>query len=124
MKFDGQYLTYTEYVNLGGTLKQMPFNIAEYKARKQIDEATFGRLINLESQNQDVKMCMYELINEASKDEKQGTKSSESIDGYSVTYNSADTKEQQKKYNNIIREYLIEDTLEDGTPYLYCGVDS
>lgn len=123
MRFDGQYLTYEEYVNLGGTLTEMPFNILEYKARKQIDDRTFGRLINLPEQAQEVKMCMYDLISEINKYETNATKSSENIDGYSVSYKDVDTKEQFKKYGNIIREYLSESKLDDGTPYLYCGRD-
>ena len=59
MEFKGQYLTYTEYQDLGGTLKEMPFNILEFKARKQIDNMTFNRLTSLEKQKQEVKMCEY-----------------------------------------------------------------
>lgn len=122
MEFNGQYLTYEEYKNLGGTLEEMPFNILEFKARKQIDNATFNRLVDLKSQVQEVKMCIYDLITELNKSEEQSNKSSESIDGYSVSYKSVDTKEQNKIYGNIIRDYLGESKLEDGTPYLYCGV--
>ena len=63
MTFEGQYLEYTEYKNLGGTLKETPFNLLEYNARKRIDEKTFGRLINLTNIPQEVKLCVFELIN-------------------------------------------------------------
>ena len=62
MEFEGQYLTYEEYKALGGTLDLMPFNIAEKKARKLVDERTYSRLKKIENQVQDVKMCIFELI--------------------------------------------------------------
>ena len=126
MEFKGQYLTYTEYQNLGGTLKEMPFNILEFKVRKQIDNMTFNRLVNLKEQNQEVKMCEYELINKLEKYSKtaDGIKTGENIDGYSVSYAQIDINERKKEYGEIIRNYLSECKLEDGTPYLYCGVEN
>lgn len=126
MEFKGQYLTYTEYQDLGGTLKEMPFNILEFKARKQIDNMTFNRLTSLEKQKQEVKMCEYELINKLEEYSKtaDGTKTSESTDGYSVSYAQVDINEKKKEYGEVIRNYLSECKLEDGTPYLYCGVEN
>mgnify|MGYP006974354157 CR=1 FL=1 len=63
MEFSGQYLTYDEYKAIGGTIDQTPFNILEFNARKEIDEETQGRLIGLIEQCEEVKMCMFELIN-------------------------------------------------------------
>lgn len=124
MKFNKQYLTYSEYRELGGQLAEMPFNVLEFKARKIIDTNTLGRLVELETQVQEVKMCMYELINAAQANEITTTqgKSSESIDGYSVTYGNTTILEQNKQYHDIIWNYLINCRLEDGTPYLYLGV--
>ena len=51
------------------------------------------------------------------------TVTSENIDGYSVSYANKTTLEQQKVYDDIIRSNLIMCRLDDGTPYLYCGVD-
>ena len=124
MNFNKQYLTYSEYRELGGQLTEMPFNVLEFKARKIIDTNTLGRLVGLEEQVQEVKMCMYELINAAQTNEVTTTqgKSSESIDGYSVTYGNTTILEQNKQYHDIIWNYLINCRLEDGTPYLYLGV--
>ena len=124
MEFNKQYLTYSEYRELGGQLTEMPFNVLEFKARKIIDTNTLGRLVGLEEQVQEVKMCMYELINAAQTNEVTTTqgKSSESIDGYSVTYGNTTILEQNKQYHDIIWNYLINCRLEDGTPYLYLGV--
>ena len=38
MTFENQYLTYAEYLALGGdTIGETPFNLLEYEARKQIN---------------------------------------------------------------------------------------
>ena len=128
MEFNNQYLTYEEYQELGGTLDETPFNIAELKARKKIDRSTFGRLQDLEEQSVEVKTCMYELINieESYSNYKTRDKSiaGESTDGYSVSYSSANgdtTKSQKDEEKEVIQTTLAECRLEDGTPYLYCG---
>ncbi len=133
MEFSGQYLTYTEYKELGGLLEEMPFNLLEFEARQYIDKYTFGRLKNLLSQVDEVKLCMYKLINVANSyknlEEQDRALASENIDGYSYSYNSTsnsvDSSIENVKSNemsNIIRTYLIDCKLEDGTPYLYRGV--
>lgn len=130
MEFERQYLTYAEYKALGGDLDIMPFNLLEFEARQNIDKYTFGRLKDLETQSQDVKLCVYRLMGMIDSYNKQETQnkgvSSENIDGYSVSYispatNITDAKNSEIK--GIVKEYLIECKLEDGTPYLYCGAD-
>lgn len=130
MEFNNQYLNYDEYKQLGGTLEEMPFNILEYKARKIVDKYTFGRLINLDTQIQEVKMCVYDLINLLNKNNtiKNSANSnsniaSENIDGYSVSYVNNNTEESEKQNKSIVIDYLSECKLDDGTPYCYCGVD-
>ena len=129
MEFEKQYLTYNEYVELGGTLNEAPFNILELKARKNIDKYTFGRLIDLDEQINEVKLCVFELINTLASYEKYQTHdksiSSENIDGYSISYNvggESSLKANLDEMKGIIRTYLAECKLEDGTPYLYLGV--
>lgn len=130
MEFNNQYLNYDEYKQLGGTLEEMLFNILEYKARKIVDKYTFGRLINLNTQIQEVKMCVYDLINLLNKNNniKNSANSnsniaSENIDGYSVSYVNNNTEESEKQNKSIVIDYLSECKLDDGTPYCYCGVD-
>ena len=62
MEISGQYLTYVEYKALGGTLAETPFKILEFEARQNVDKYTFGRLKELETQNQEVKLCIYKLL--------------------------------------------------------------
>ena len=63
MDFSGQYLTYAEYRDLGGTLDITPFNLLEFEARQNIDKYTFGRLKTLNNQVDEVKICVYKIIN-------------------------------------------------------------
>ncbi len=91
--FEGQYLTYQEYQSLGGTLQQTPFNLLEYEARNIIDLRTQNRLTDVEEIPFKVKLCEYQLINrlngyveETDAIAKTGNKTSENIDGYSVSY--------------------------------------
>ena len=46
MDFTNQYLTYEEYMVLGGTLEEVPFNELEYECRRIIDSRTQNRLKN------------------------------------------------------------------------------
>ena len=130
MEFKGQYLTYTDYITLGGTLDQTPFDLLEFEVRKKIDKYTYGRLKELDSQVQEVKLLVLKLIElvdnyNKSEMEHRGI-SSENTDGYSVKYSDITTDTTKAKNNeikSIISEYLSECKLDDGTPYLYCGAD-
>ena len=130
MEFNNQYLSYEEYKSLGGTLGEMPFNILEFKCRKIIDNLTFNRLTNLKTQIQEVKMCIYDMINISSKYEQISNKqaqgiTSESTDGYSVSYGSINAEQEKAReleLQGCVRDYLIDCKLIDGTPYMYCGV--
>ena len=130
MEFEGQYLTYDEYVELGGSLAETSFSILEFEARQSIDKYTFGRLKDLDEQNQEVKMCVYRLINiiNSYKELEVQNKaySSESIDGYSLSFTTpsrATAEAKTGEIKDIVKEYLVDCKLDDGTPYLYCGAD-
>lgn len=122
MEFKGQYLAYQEYRALNGTLELTPFSLLEFKARKEIDDCTYGRLKKLDTQVEEVKLCIMDLINKIKKyNESDNGKSSESVGSYSVTYNKPLSKEQKQEIRSIISSYLSECKLDDGTPYLYRG---
>lgn len=130
MDFSDNYLNYKEYKKLGGTLDQTPFNILEFQAQKEIDKLTFGRLKDLDEQINEVKMCIFELINtldsyslDINNSENKGI-ASENIDGYSVTYKSTtseDIKAKNNEIKDIIESYLSDCVLDNGIPYLYRG---
>ena len=125
MEIKGQYLAYQEYKGLGGTLGLTPFNMLEFKARKEIDDCTFGRLKNLKSQVQDVKLCIMELIDKIKKyNEVDNGKSSESVGSYSVSYNS-DIKKIIEDKRAEIQDLILTDlygVVYNGEHVLYCGV--
>lgn len=127
MEFNNQYLSYEEYKSLGGTLGEMPFNILELKARQIINERTQNRLKNVEDIPQEVKICVYHLVNTASSYQSKisdVTVASESTDGYSISYKSGTelTAEQKKQYNDIVETDLY-GVIVDNTPILYLGAN-
>lgn len=130
MEFNNQYLTYEEYKSLGGTLGEMPFNILELKAQQIINERTQNRLKNIEEIPQEVKICVYDLINTMNKynlsnNSTSSNISSENTDGYSVTYKSGTelTEEQKKQYDDVMETDLY-GVIVDNTPILYLGVNT
>lgn len=138
MTFEGQYLTYLEYQTLteslgGSPIEEMPFNLLEFEARRKIDIRTFNR-IKTDDIPQAVKLCEYEMINsineyvnsinEAS---SNGSVKSESTDGYSISYLSANeissiVKSKNDELEDIIRTYLL-GIIYNNEHLLYCGVD-
>ena len=130
MEFNNQYLSYEEYKSLGGTLGEMPFNILELKARQIINERTQNRLKDVEKIPQEVKICVYDLINTMNKynlsdNSTSSNISSENTDGYSVTYKSGIelTEEQKKQYDDVMETDLY-GVIVDNTPILYLGVNT
>ena len=129
MEFKGQYLTYQEYLALGGTLDEMPFNLLEYNARKKIDERTLGRLVDREQEYQDVKLCVYDMITTlnsySSYDTQNKAISSESTDGYSISYGTPQksiTEAKNSELEDIMNSYLANIVI-DNVPVLYRGAD-
>ena len=134
MEFSGQYLTYQEYRALGGTLAQMPFNLLEYEARRQIDLRTFYRLVGGNNIPQEVKLCEYRLINEIDGFVKttsgialNGNIASENTDGYSVSYTSLGqvsdiVKAKNAEIDDIVRTYLL-NVIYNDEHLMYVGVD-
>ena len=131
MEFSGQYLTYNEYRALGGTLDLTPFNLLEYEARRKIDERTQGRLKNIADVPQEVKMCVFALINSinsygSSTSGNNKNIASETTDGYSVSYVTGGTiqemiQSKSVELNEIINTYLI-GVIVNGEHIMYVGV--
>lgn len=131
MEFSGQYLTYNEYRALGGTIGLTPFNLLEFEARRKIDERTLGRLKNVTSVPQEVKMCVFALINSinsygSSTSGNNKNIASESTDGYSVSYVTGGTiqeviKSKNVELNDIIDTYLFGIVI-NGEHILYAGL--
>ena len=129
MEFKEQYLTYQEYLALGGTLEEMPFNLLEYNARKKIDERTFGRLVDKGQEYQEVKLCVYNMITTlnsySSSDTQNKAISSENTDGYSISYGTPQksiTEAKNSELEDVINSYLANVVI-DNVPVLYRGAD-
>lgn len=112
MTFEGQYLTYNDFQELGGSaIGEMPFNLLEFQARKEIDLRTDKRLVNVEEIPKEVKLCVKHLIdtiilyqdNNISKNI-----SSESVGSYSVSY-SNNISEVIKGKNDEIADIIKKD---------------
>lgn len=56
------YLTYEEYVEMGGTLDETTYTKYEFEVRGIVDWYTFDRLKKEETLTPEVKECMYMLI--------------------------------------------------------------
>lgn len=131
MDFNRQYLTYDEYKALGGTIDQTPFNLLEFEARRKIDERTQGRLKNVVEIPQEVKMCVFALINSISSyssciSSNNKNIASESIDGYSVSYATGGSTQEivnskNVELNDIITTYLM-GIVVNNQHILYLGV--
>lgn len=116
MTFEGQYLTYAEYLALGGSaIGEMPFNLLEFEARNQIDLRTHNRLINEDTIPQKVKLCDFDLIKKiqsyiSSANNTNGNIVSENTDGYSVSYVTMDKiKEIVNSKNAELQDIMLND---------------
>lgn len=131
MNFTNQYLTYAEYIELGGTLEEVPFNELEFECRKIIDSRTQNRLHSVTDIPDEVKMCEFKMIDaivsysESKKQAQSGVKS-ENIDGYSVTYLTTNEIQQLittqiADIRELVSTYLF-GVIVNNEHILYCGV--
>ena len=128
MTFEGQYLTYAEYQELGGSaIGEMPFNLLEFEARKKIDLKTQKRLTNETEIPQEVKLCMFNMINKIQLYQNDTNRNigSESVGSYSVDYVDdiqKVIKNQSTELDDIIMNSLY-GLIVNGEHILYLGVD-
>ena len=127
MDFKGQYLNHEEYKALGGTLDLVPFNLLEYDVRKIIDERTQSRLVGIEDVPDDVKMCVFKMLEIKNRYQALKTQdktiASENTDGYSITYRKreeSDVDLENKELADVMESYLA-NVIVDGIPVLYLG---
>ncbi len=130
MDLKGQYLSYKEYKELQGVLEEVPFNFLEYDVRKIIDERTQRRLIKLDEMPEDVKMCVFKMIETLEKykplEEQNKAISSENTDGYSISYRKlekTDIDAKNDELEDIMCRYLS-NVIVNKVPVLYLGVSN
>lgn len=124
-----QYMTFEQYIALGGTLPLMEFTLAEVKARARIDAMTQGRVANMAEVPLQVLVAMMEIIKvdstySASAQASAPVAASFTTDGYSETYGSAESRTAaiEKQLTASIETLLDGLTDDDGVPLLYAGV--
>ena len=131
MEFTNQYLNYEEYIELGGTLEEVPFNQLEFECSRIIDSNTQNRLKNVNEIPKEVKMLEFKMIDDLqnyyiSLKEAQNGLQSENTDGYSVTYIPSSQIEQLVKGKKDVLEDLISNYLfgviVNNEHLIYCGV--
>lgn len=113
------YLTYDEYTEMGGSLTEAAFCINLRRAEAEINKHTYRRLIDADTIPDEVKSCIWELIEVYHKKSKQ-VAGSVSNDGVSVSYEAIDVA---KETDSIIKRYLMHLSDSEGVPLLYMGVD-
>ena len=119
-----QYLTYEEYVEIGGVLEKTAFNRNIDRAFGKVDNATFGRLEKMTEIPRQVKACCRELVEYFNNETgKTITSKSQSAGGISESesYATKTLEDIQTETANIIFDYLGSVKNEKGTPLLYRG---
>lgn len=132
------YLTYEEYLNMGGTLDEAAFDDYLIDAEMLIDWYTFNRLENETVIPEKVKKCVYKLISLADMKSKafvlgrevngEGNASvaSQSNDGVSISYNTISASQAfdllKSESENIIKQYLNGVVNSLGRKLLYRGI--
>lgn len=122
-----KYLTYEEYQGLGGTLDETPFNLLEFEARREIDLRTKNRLVGKTDIPDEVKLCLYNLINTISlySSDTNRSVSSETVGNYSVSYGSGGSfreilKSKAEEIDDIVRAELY-GVIVDNEHIIYIG---
>lgn len=114
------YINYEEYQEFGGELEEKDFKRMLFPAAKTIDYYTYNRIRKLKDIPNEVKACLFELIEyEYLLEEKGGVEiASETVDTHSITYAVNSRVEDLAKYNKktIVREWLLH------TGLMYRGV--
>jgi hypothetical protein len=120
-----QYLTYEEYIEIGGVLEITAFNRNIDRVCGMIDNATFGRLEKTTETPRQVKACCRELVEYLANNAngKTITSKSQSAGGVSESesYATKTTADVETETANIIFDYLGSVKTEKGTPLLYRG---
>lgn len=131
MDFTNQYLSYEEYMELGGTLDEVPFNELEYECRRIIDSRTQNRLKNADEIPQEVKLLENKMIQTLqgyyiSLSKAQSGVASVNTDGYSESYISSNQISQLIEgkidvLQDLVSTYLF-GVIVNNEHLLYCGV--
>ena len=120
------YLTYEEYTEIGGTLEETAFNRNIDRACGVIDNATHNRIEYMAEVPQRAKaLCrdLVEYLTRYSTSDMVVSSRSQSAGGVSESesYVTKTDVELQADIDNMIVDYLMAETDDNGTPLLYRG---
>ena len=122
-----EYLTYSQYIAMGGEGDLAAFAQREFRARKIVDEWTAMRVSRMACVPEAVRRLMFDLIKfdegtGGASAAPTGAIASMSNDGYSVTFAEPVTiSVQQKTQGVLVSQYLTGETDDNGVPLLYRG---
>ena len=121
-----QYLTYEEYQEIGGTLDFTAFNRNIDRACGIIDNATQKRIAAMKNTPRAAKVLCRELVEYFAENfgsSKQISNHSQSAGGVSESesYVIRSTEERAGEIGDIVKDYLLNELDDNGTPLLYRG---
>lgn len=123
------YIDFNTYKSYGGTITDSTlFNKYNNRCTIEIDNATFNRLKDMElteSEIEILKRLSVEYIDLIANNENTSQKavSSESVQGWSVSYDTSKISNDGVKTSkaNLIKTYLNNMKDKNGVPVLFCG---
>ena len=121
-----QYLTYEEYINIGGTLDLTAFKRNIDRACGFVDLQTQSRLQSVLEASARVKACVRDLVEYLAANVSSGktvTNKSQSAGGVSESesYATKTSEDINSDMLNIVYDYLATEKTDCGTPLMYRG---
>ena len=121
-----QYLTYEEYIGLGGILDVAAFNRNIDRACTVIDNATHNRIECMKKTPSKAKALCRDLLEYFAKDfgsSNQVSSRSQSAGGVSESesYVIRSIEERAGEIDDMVKDYLLNVVDDNGTPLLYRG---
>ena len=121
-----QYLTYDEYVNIGGELAEAAFKRNIDRACGMVNNATFNRVLSMDKVPEQVKALCRDLVDYIDNNmNAKGMVSSRSQSSGGVSesesYTVISKEEQLQDIDEMICDYLLSINDDNGTPLLYRG---
>ena len=120
------YLTYAEYKEIGGTLEETAFVRNVDRACGIIDNATHNRIESMTKVPQKAKALCRDLVEYIANDfgsSKQVSNHSQSAGGVSESESFVirSIEERAGEFDDMVKDYLLNEVDDKGTPLLYRG---
>ena len=120
------YLTYEEYITIGGTLDLTAFNSSIDRVCGIIDNATQSRIKGMKTVPDKVKPLCRDILEYFASDfgsSKQVSNHSQSAGGVSESESFVirSIEERAGEIDDMIKDYLLNEVDDHGTPLLYRG---